>query len=229
MKRLLFIVISLLSLCLCLAACGSEKEEPNKDNPVPQTTQSEADNSETEIPEVKDEEIYEIVDAIYTQNSSGAFGTAYIKLPELASMHRGAGQVVDQSNDILILMGGQHKTNPVITTDEIDEVLNDFFYQPIDVLSKYRRVVFDNYKFSISETEKMTVNDYQMCKYKGEHTFTYESVPDKMNYVAVVAKLKINGAYVYWIVLDESEEQNQSKEIDKVASKIAETLYDEQW
>ena len=224
MKRLLVIVISLLLLCFCLTACGGDKE-PGKETSTNSTSQDEVINTDIEDSNVKVEEIYKIDDSINAENSSGVMGTAYIKLPELASMRRGQGQVVEQSNDMLILMGGQH-LETTITSNVIEEVLNDFFVQPIDVLSKYRRVDYQNYKFSISDTENMTINDYQMCKYKGEHTFTNNGENGKMNYVAFVAKLKSNDAYVYWIVLDESTEQNQSKDIDMCATKIAESLHE---
>lgn len=224
MKRLLSIVISLLLLCLCLTACGGDKE-PINDTSTNSTSQDKVISNETENLDVEDEETYDIDDSIDTENSSGVMGTAYIKLPELASMRRGQGQVVDQSNDILILMGGQH-LETTITSDDIDEVLNDFFVQPIDVLGKYRRVDYQNYEFSISETENMSINDYQMCKYTGEHTFTNNGENGKMNYVAFVAKLKSNDAYVYWIVLDESTEQSQSKDIELCATKIAESLHE---
>lgn len=224
MKRLLVIVLSLLLLCFCLTACGGDKES-GKETSTNSTSQNEIVTNDTENSDVKVEETYKIDDSIDTENSSGVMGTAYIKLPELASMRRGQGQVVDQSNDMLILMGGQH-LETTITSNAIEEVLNDFFVQPIDVLSKYRRVDYQNYKFTISDTENVSINDYQMCKYKGEHTFTNNGEDGKMNYVAFVAKLKSNDAYVYWIVLDESIEQNQSKDIDTCATKIAESLHE---
>ncbi len=162
-------------------------------------------------------------DSISTENANGVMADVYIKLPELSSMRRGAGQVADQSDDTLILMGGQHlEQSPNINS--LKDVLSAYISQPIDVLEKYRRVDWQNYAFNIESSEITQINNYTMCKYVGNHTFTYNGEPGSMKFVAYATQLKSNGAYVYWMVLDESEGQSLTKTIEDYAYKMALSL-----
>ncbi|MBQ8164632.1 MAG: hypothetical protein IJZ94_02280, partial [Clostridia bacterium] len=59
------------------------------------------------------------------------------------------------------------------------------------------------------------------------HTYTHDGVAGSMSFVAYITQLKSNDAYVYWIVLDESETQSQYDKINECAKKIAESLHEE--
>lgn len=204
-------------ICLVLMA-GNNKESSIID------TKEETKKEETNIKkeEKNNIETWGVEDSIFTENANGLMATLYIKLPEFTSMRRGAGQVADQSDDTLILMGGQHLESPTVSS--LKDVLSTYISQPIDVLSKYRRVDWQNYAFNIENTEIVKINGYEMCKYVGNHTYTYNGDPSSMNFVAYATQLKTNGAYVYWMVLDESENQSLTSTIEDYAYKMALTV-----
>lgn len=225
MKKIISTLLCILMLIFCMTAC--QKAQPTQDGteevPAVETqneTKSEAPADEGDPDYAKD---FTVSDVIYTENSEGVICKAKIRLPELASVSTGAGKLVENSNDTMILMGGQF-LDTELTTNEVDKVLNDFFHDAIDSLRMFRHYDYSNYAFSISTAEPVTINGYSMCKYTGTHTYTYMNDPETINYVAYTTQLKGNGAFAYWIVLDESKDQSQSALIEEYATKIANTL-----
>ena len=69
-----------------------------------------------------------------------------------------------------------------------------------------------------------------MCKIKGKHSYTCVDTKTKeqllveMNYVGYATFVKANDAVIFWIVMDETENQSKSKEIELYADRIAESL-----
>ena len=233
MKKIIYCLIIALVICLSATACGEnqDKDVSSAKSTVQQETETpgNTENNEDSEPDTSaspvDEE-YTVEDSISTSNSSGKLGVGYILLPEVASMLRGAGQVADQSDDTLILLGGQHLEQS-FSADKLENVFVEYLFQPIDVLSKYRRVDYKDYAFEIEGSEIVEINDYTMCKHTGTHTYTHDGVAGSMSFVAYITQLKSNDAYVYWIVLDESETQSQYDKINDCAKKIAESLHEE--
>ena len=213
MKKIIATLVCVLMLVFCMTAC--QKIQPSRDGteevPAVETqneTKSEAPADEGDPDYAND---LKVGDIIYTENSEGVMCDAKIRLPQLASVACGAGQVVENSNDTMILMGGQHLETE-LTTNEVDKVLNDFFPYSVDAISKFRHYDYSNYAFSISTAEPVTINGYSMCKYT------------TINYVAYTTQLKGNGAFAYWIVLDVSKDQSLNALIEEYATKIAYTL-----
>ena len=225
MKRIICVLLCVLMLAVCMVAC--QKAQPVQDGTEKAVNAETQNETKSEAPVDESDPDYandfKVGDIIYTENSKGVMCDAKIRLPQLASVRCGAGQVVENSNDTMILMGGQHLETE-LTTNDVDKVLNDFFPYSVDAISKFRPYDYSNYAFSISTTEPVTINGYSMCKYTGTHTYTYMNNPETINYVAYTTQLKGNGAFAYWIVLDVSKDQSLNALIDEYATKIAYTF-----
>lgn len=85
----------------------------------------------------------------------------------------------------------------------------------------YRGLTYSDFAFQVTTTESATIKGYEMCKFEGVHTFAIDGVAQTMNFVAYATQLKANGAYVYWMVLDETTDQSLGNTIAEHAYNMA--------
>ena len=155
----------------------------------------------------------------------------YINFPyNHTGSYSGTGVIAAQNDGSLVIADGQNK----LTSPEIESIQTFFpayFEQAYTILDGYYRMRGDNYSFEIESQDTITINGYEMCKYMGKHTFNYEREPRSCKWVAYVTQLKSNGAYVYWIVLENfhlnDNEQSLDKTIEEHAYKMACSLREE--
>lgn len=232
MKKLFTILMIAMLLCLSLTACGNKSKKEPDDNTNSSIQSSKTSNiqepqKEDEIWDVDDWGVQEKIVA----GKNDTLTTAYIKFPTLSGIVRGTGKIAYQKNKTLVILDAERKTgSPALTNDSCDNVFPAYFEQTKGIIDTYRQMNYDNFEFSISDKEIVTVNGYEMCKFTGKHTFTvkdvntFETKNAEMNFVAYATKLNGNGAYVYWMVLDESDDQSLTKTIEEYADKMAKTL-----
>ena len=158
--------------------------------------------------------------AAFANNESCTF---YINFPTYTGIPKGGGLISYDDLGTLIIVESQHLTTDINVTN-VDDVLPAYFEQTKVILDLYRNSAFDDFEFEITSKKHTTINGYEMCKYTGIHSFTYDGNKQTMNFVAYSAQLKTNGAYVYWMVLDETDDQSLSKTIDSHAYNMALSL-----
>ena len=192
-------------------------------------------NTKTEVNIKEDKEEFDVtkwgVQESIVSVKNDKFGSAYIKFPTLSGITRGTGKLAYQKDETLVILDAEHKeVFPNITANSFEDVFPAYFEQTRAIIDAYRQMNYDNFEFSVSEKETVIVNGYEMCKFKGKHTYTVKDVNTfeieniEINYVAYATQLKTNGAYVYWMVLDESEDQSLTKTIEDYAYKMALSL-----
>lgn len=229
MKRILSILLITMMILMCFAGCGKDKEPVNTDTP---STSSNDKGTQTSVETNDKEDIDDWgVREEIVAGKNDILTTAYIKFPSLSGIVRGTGKIAYQKDKTLVILDAERKTgSPVLTNDSCDNVFPAYFEQTKGIIESYRQMNYDNFEFSVSDKEIVTVNGYEMCKFTGKHTFTvkdvntFETKNEDMNFVAYATKLNGNGAYVYWMVLDESEDQSLTKTIEEYADKMAKTL-----
>ena len=229
MKRVLLMLLVALLTLNCLAGCGKDKKPTNVDTPL--TTEK---LEQTQFPEAtssdnKDEEWG--VQEMKVTEKNGVITTALIKFPHLTGIVRGTGKIAYQNDKSLVILDSERPTgSPSMPNDACEDVFPAYFEQTRAIIDSYRQMNYDNFEFTVSHKEIVTVNGYEMCKFTGKHTFTVKDVNTfeiknlDINFVAYATKLNGNGAYVYWMVLDESEDQSLTKTIEEYADKMAKTL-----
>lgn len=233
MKKIISIILVLVMVCACLTACtGSKNENDVNSSSKNELQQDDTNNGRDKDSESSNDGIFDVLDVIHTESLDRVFGSAYINLPQVASMSKGMGNVAEQNDKTLILFSGEHgddfSTEAHSGKYTLENVFSVFLEQPISILSHYRRVDNTDYAFEIETSELVEINGYKMCKHTGKHTYKAADRGDlSLKYVAYITNLKSNNAYVYWIVLDESEDQSQGAKIDEYATKIAKSLREE--
>ena len=69
-----------------------------------------------------------------------------------------------------------------------------------------------------------TIGEYEVCKYSGKHTYTYNDTAAEHQVVLYATEIKENGAIIYWLVEDVSEDQSAGQLIRDHAEKIIQSI-----
>lgn len=220
-------VLGLLCAILILGVsvgCGQQatEETPNNNN----STNTENNSKEEQKEPTVNLDDWGVQDKITTRKNNNTI-TAWIKFPTLSGIVEGTGKLAYQKDKTLVIFDAEHKeVFPNLSANSCDEVFPTYFEQTKAIIDAHRQMTWDNFDFKINSKETMTINDYEMCKYTGTHTFTFQGEADSMSFVAYATKLKGNDAIVYWMVIDESEDQSLGKTIEEYAKKMAYTLHE---
>ncbi len=223
MKKILSILLVTMMILMCFAGCGKDNEPTNTD--TPSTTVSDKETQASEETSNNDNTDDWGVQEKIVATKNDVISVANIKFPSLTGIVEGTGKIAYQKDKTLVILDAEMKeVFPNITANSCEEVFPAYFEQTRAIMDAYRQMNYDNFDFSVANKETVTVNGYEMCKYIGKHTFTVNGENDEMDFVAYATKLNGNGAYVYWMVLDESEDQSLTKTIEEYADKMAKTL-----
>jgi hypothetical protein len=223
MKRIITFLLAVM-MVLCLAACQTtpKETEPSK-TPSNQPTEPSKQQDTTPTTEAtQPAEEWGVVDD-FSVVANGKAVLISIKLPALTGIPKGTGLLAYQPDGTFVIVDG-HKASISPEISSVDQVLPTCFVQTEMTLDLYRASTYKDFAFEIKSSEKVTVNGYEMCKYTGVHTFTFEGNQKSFNFVAYATQLKTNGGYVYWMVLDESEGQTLGQTIADHAYKMALSL-----
>jgi hypothetical protein len=217
-----------LILLMSLTACGTSASSSTEENAVEESIASEApENQESEKEIVEESQTVDddwgVWESQTATNDGGENEDVYIKFPDLAGVSYGAGKVATQLTQTTVVFGRQWEESSSVTS--VDEVFLAYQDDASYSIKKYRdNWDYDNFQFEITSQEHTEINGYQMCRYEGIHSYTDDGELVEMQYVAYAAQLKGNGAYVYWVVIDESEDQSLGDLISENAEKMAWTL-----
>jgi hypothetical protein len=221
MKRLISILLILVISLSAFAGCKGI--EGSNNDPIPSISNDSLSKDETTTEFIESE--WGVYEELVTRKNS-VFSYAYIRFPTLSGINEGTGKIAYQKDETLVILDAERIDSPSMSGDSCECVFPALFEQTKDIIDAYRQLDYNNFEFSVESKENVTVNDYDMCKFIGKHTFTRNDEKKEMNFVAYSAQLKANGAYVYWMVLDESEDQNLTKTIEEYADKMAKTLHE---
>lgn len=222
-KTILGLLCAILALVIS-TGCGKEatEETPNNNN----STNTENNSKEEQKEPTVNLNDWGVQDKITTRKNNNTI-TAWIKFPTLSGIVEGTGKLAYQKDKTLVIFDAEHKeVFPNLSANSCDEVFPTYFEQTKAIIDAHRQMTWDNFDFKINSKETMTINDYEMCKYTGTHTFTFQGEADSMSFVAYATKLKGNDAIVYWMVIDESENQSLGKTIEEYAKNMAYTLHE---
>lgn len=231
MKKNMILCLSLI-LLLVLTACGNNTvhaEGVNKDTSTEDINSSERPESELTEGEETEENVddkWGVDENIITEKEEQKL-RAYIKFPNICGMVKGTGKIAYQPDESIVVLGSEIDFNePEIEEDKIENIFPAYFEKVAEIIAGYRGAKYKDFEFEITSKETVNVNGYEMCKYTGKHTFASRDNNFEMNFVAYATRLKGNDAVVYWMVLDETDDQSLSEVIESHADKMAQTLHE---
>lgn len=226
MKKTIALVLAAMML-LAMAACGNEsKEDPigttkgqNFENGVAATeAMGETQNQKLEN--------WGVVDDFAVQNEELESATVFFRWPNATGRSAATGEASTQSDGTFVLVDGY--SNGISPKGvALKEFFPAYFEQTINAFSNNYGVRYENGKLTADEGEISQINGYEVCKFTGHHTFTFSGQPYDYQYVAYVTTLKSNGAYVYWLVQDETVDQSAGKQMEENALNIIQSIWEE--
>lgn len=88
---------------------------------------------------------------------------------------------------------------------------------------------YSDFKFNVESREMKEINGFSMCRYVGTHTYKLEhwetgEITDYACYFVAYGTQLSNGAYIYWIVFDESADQSLKDVVISNADNMAKSL-----
>lgn len=226
------IVVWLMLGCIVLSLVGCNGSKSNttisgKEDGVEQQDDVKEDSNNEEI---KSDEVIDEnwgVDENCVTEKNDVKLRANIKFPYLCGIVEGTGKIAYQTDNSLVLLGKEIDFNePEVEDGKIENIFPAYFEKVTEIMEAYRGAGFKDYKFDITSKEILTINEYEMCKYIGKHTFSSRKESFEIGFVAYATKLKGNDAIVYWMVFDETEEQSLGRLIESHADKMAQTLHE---
>ena len=225
MKRIIAFLLAVM-MVLCLAACQAEPKETeptkNSGNTNQQTEPSkQQDTKPTDAP-TQPAADWGVPDD-FASFANGKLAKFTFRLPALAGIPKGSALMAYQPDFSLVIVDA-HLEGETADISDVTQVLPTCFVQTEMTMDLYRNSAYDDFAFEVKSSEKVTINGYEMCKYTGVHTFTLDDQNMSFAFVAYATQLKTNGAYVYWMVLDETEGQTLGQTIADHAYKIALSL-----
>ena len=214
MKKILTVFLTMI-LTFTLTACRTKNNE----------TENPGGNENNNVENNIDYKTWGATDRVTASNENGT-ESFYINVPTHYGTYQGTGIIGKQSDGSMVILDGQNK----LSSPNVDKLQNTFptyFDQVKTILKDYYRMRGDDFAFVIEKTEKTSINGYDMVKFTGTHSYTYEREPVNCNWVAYATQLKSNGAYAYWMVLDAAENKTSNSDIAEIAYNMAQTFREE--
>lgn len=146
-----------------------------------------------------------------------------IHVPYDAGVHIGTGIEGIQGDGVRTILDQQMSEEQIEEGTALKEVLPAFFPQTMKIYQERFGFYYENGQFDISKYQNLTINGRDMCRYEGVHSWRYEGEDLTYAFVAYTTRLS-NGMYVYWMAIDETEDQSSFDLAAEYAQKMAETF-----
>lgn len=212
---LVLVLVVMTTLVACAKAPQKTPVKPSVPDSIQETTE---DTKPTDTPETTEpQSVQEITPETWGVTErwtaiNGSLERFEINFPESRGFGAGRGLITEQSDGSVAMIGGQSDSDRCPAIDDISEVFPAYFPDVEFILEGYYGIFTDNYNYTIESEQAVIINDRQMHNYTGVISF---DDPDGGHfdcpYVAYAVQLEDNGAYAYWLVLDDSEEPNQEQ------------------
>lgn len=119
--------------------------------------------------------------------------------------------------------GGIGYTSEDVKDDKLENVTTSYIKQFKGTI-RAAFSVYDNFEWVIDTTEMVDINEYEMCRQTGTLKMTLGDENEDSKFVSYATKLKGNDAYVYFVILDRTDDQSRGQDMLDDALKMAITL-----
>lgn len=229
MKKL-FAMLLALTVLLSMAACGGGTPNTSETDPVssntPDTQPTEAETGETTVQEENIQTVPEEWGSRdrFSTRCDGGVTDFYMHFPVIGGYTAAtAMSVANQMDGTYVILDGQLMgISPEV--DSVVEVFPAYFEQTIRIFENDYGSGYSDGDFMIDNSKMLEINGYEMCKVVGTHTFKYQQEACSRKFVAYATQLKDNGAYIYWLVQDETDDQSMFETLEAHAYNMALTL-----
>ncbi len=150
----------------------------------------------------------------------------YINFPVWVGNDRASGRIGYQGDDVSALVA-QRYNDAYDYGGEIANIFPTCFPQVIKILESDQTDTAYDYAFDITSQEMVEINGYQMCRYEGNLTYEFYRANYSNRYVAYATEVA-DGAYVFWMLINISQDNSSLELASEYALKMAYTLRTEE-
>ena len=163
------------------------------------------------------------VDSFSLQNEELKVSTINFRWPTAEGRPAATGKGATQGDGTYVLVDGY--VNGISPKGvALEEFFPQYFEQTKNAFARSYGSNYTDAAFTSTMDGVSTINGYKVCKYTGQHTFKFKGVDYSYQFVSYVTTLKGNGAYVYWLVQDETADQSAGKQMEENALKIIQSV-----
>jgi hypothetical protein len=230
-------------LFVSLTACGASERpvagsaDTEVSEPTPAVSEAveageSAEVGEEEVEEEVEEDVENPVPDDWGELSSVTYDDwkAYIRFPERSALYRFGtyGYGDDQDTEAWVLFDIPDVESFDVFAS-VEDVLPNSTDQLIAAIKQHKaNRKYDNYTVELTTQEPITINHFQMCKYTGVCVYEdwstgYKALVEQQ-FVAYSAQVSGYEGYVYWVLLDESDDQSLADWLSENGEKMAWTL-----
>lgn len=234
---LLLGIILLVSLAACGASerpvAGSTDAEVSDLTPTASEVVEAGEDAEVEEEEVEEEEAVEnLVPDDWGELSSVTYNDwkAYIRFPELSPLNRIGtyGYGIDQETEAWVLFDIPDVDSFDVFSSAEDVLLNSTDQLIAAIKQHKANHNYENYTVELTTQEPISINHTQMCRYTGicvyeDWSTGYKELVEQQ-FVAYSAQVSGYDGYVYWVLLDESDDQSLADWLSENGENMAWTL-----
>ena len=202
MKKLLIIFLTMI-LTFSLTACKTKNDEELSNN----------QNTTNQTPQNLDD--WGMLDA-KTVRSKNDTKQIFFRWPVNEGKDAYTAKIEGQ-NDGTIAMVDNYVPGYSPEVDSMDQVFPAYFEQTVKSFEKFYKGNYSDGSFTIEQTETVTLNDHEFYKYHGKHNYSYEGEASSSQYVIYLTTMKLNGAYLYFLVSDVTDDQSATAKMEENA------------
>ncbi len=220
MKKLMLIAV-----CCCLSGCTNATDATD-DLAKTEVTVLSNDWQSNKVDTSEDVSDWGIRYKSAVIDNDGNAMRYYINFPVSVGNDRASGRIGFQDGYVLAMVA-QRYNDAYDIQGNIENVFPTCFPQAIKILEADQTATAYDYAFDITDQKLEEINGYQMCRYEGNLTYVYDHIDFHHRYVAYATEVA-DGAYVFWMLIDESEDNSSFDLASEYALKMAYTLRTEE-
>ena len=226
MKRIIALILSICSI-LSFTACSTKKSEEKLPSQPDVSVESQIEYTESKENESQVKE-WGVTDNIMVEVNNDA-RRVFVNFHQYLGLRRGTGKLAMQDDTIMILDGQTITKDIKVESGKPEDVFPSYFLQTELIMKAQYIGHRKNFKFEVDSKENVTINGYDMCKFIGTHTYNEYGKDDVFSkkFVAYATRTKSTGAYVYWMVIEDSEKVMKIGELEDLGKKMAESFREE--
>ena len=220
MKKIFVLLLVALLLMGNLAACSTgAPSKPTNDTNKLQQTQGTDPQDPTQKPTDPSVDEWGRVDSKLVRNGQGLV-TVTFKWPAVRGDNEYTGKIAAQDDGTLVMMDS-YSAQKSPEVDSVAQMFPAYFEQTAKVFASFYGSSYSDGSFSIDSTDVMTIGEHEFYKHTGTHSYKYDGNPFDMQYVIYATRTNETGGYIYWLVMDMTEDQSAGAKMEDNAYRIA--------
>lgn len=227
MKKWFALVLAVIMVC-SMTACGNKGNDTQTD-PAEGSTATVGSNKNpaaTGATEATLPENWGVSGTETVQGEDLSITRLVFKWPAVKGISAGTG-IAGTQGDGTFVMVDTYVSGKSPENVELTNFFPSYKEQVVNAFAQFYGSLYKNVSLTAEKDEVCTINGYEVCKYTGRHVFQNKENDRDYQFVVYVTTAKTNGRYVYFLVMDITEDQSAGTKIQEHARNMILSLREE--